>query len=122
MIRTKKLRGLLSVSTGVHAPRSDVTRECSSGVCPSPKRIEHQESALARRQPFQTRDRELAAIFTPVAQQLEQQESTIVAELNGVQGKPVEIGGYYHLDPRLTSTAMRPSATLNRIIESLNTR
>jgi isocitrate dehydrogenase len=68
----------------------------------------------------QTRDRELSAIFTPVAQQLEQHEKTIVSELNGVQGRPIEIGGYYHPDPRLTATAMRPSATLNRIIESLN--
>jgi isocitrate dehydrogenase len=67
----------------------------------------------------QTRDRELAAIFAPIAQQLEQQESAIVAELNGVQGKPVDIGGYYHPDSKLTSTAMRPSATLNGIIESL---
>jgi isocitrate dehydrogenase len=40
--------------------------------------------------------------------------------LNGVQGRPIEIGGYYHPDPRLTATAMRPSATLNRIIESLS--
>ena len=67
----------------------------------------------------QTRDRELSAIFTPLAQQLEQQESTIVAELNGVQGRPVEIGGYYHPDPIKTAAAMRPSTTLNRIIESL---
>jgi isocitrate dehydrogenase len=68
----------------------------------------------------QTRDRELGAIFAPIARQLEQQESTIVSELNGVQGRPVEIGGYYHPDPRLTTAAMRPSATLNRIVDSLN--
>jgi isocitrate dehydrogenase len=68
----------------------------------------------------QTRDRELGATFAPIARQLEQQESTIVSELNGVQGRPVEIGGYYHPDPRLTTAAMRPSATLNRIVDSLN--
>ena len=68
----------------------------------------------------QTRDRELSSIFAPIAQQLEGQESTIVAELNGVQGRPVEIGGYYHPDPRQTVAAMRPSATLNRIVDSLN--
>jgi isocitrate dehydrogenase len=68
----------------------------------------------------QTRDRELSAIFTPIAQQLEQHEQTIVAELNGVQGRSVEIGGYYHPDPKKTASAMRPSPTLNRIIESLN--
>jgi isocitrate dehydrogenase len=67
----------------------------------------------------QTRDRELSEIFTPIAKQLEEHESTIVAELNGVQGRPVEIGGYYHPDARLTAAAMRPSATLNRIVESL---
>jgi isocitrate dehydrogenase len=68
----------------------------------------------------QTRDRELSATFAPIAQQLEQQEQTIVSELNGVQGRPIEIGGYYHPDPRKTAAAMRPSATLNRIIGTLN--
>jgi isocitrate dehydrogenase len=67
----------------------------------------------------QTRDRELSATFAPIAQQLEQQEKTIVSELNGVQGRPVEIGGYYHPDPVKTAAAMRPSATLNRIVESI---
>jgi isocitrate dehydrogenase len=67
----------------------------------------------------QTQDRELSATFAPIAQQLEQQEKTIVAELNGVQGRPVEIGGYYHPDPAKTAAAMRPSATLNRIVDSL---
>ncbi|HEY9465217.1 MAG TPA: NADP-dependent isocitrate dehydrogenase [Vicinamibacterales bacterium] len=68
----------------------------------------------------QTRDQELSATFTPIAQQLEQQEQTIVAELNGVQGRPVEIGGYYHPDPNKTAAAMRPSPTLNRIVDSLS--
>jgi isocitrate dehydrogenase len=67
----------------------------------------------------QTRDRELSATFAPIAQQLEQHESTIVAELIGVQGQPVEIGGYYHPDPAKVGAAMRPSATLNRIIAAL---
>ena len=67
----------------------------------------------------QTRDRELSATFAPIAQQLEQQEKTIVSELNGVQGRPVEIGGYYHPDPAKTAAAMRPSATLNRIVDSM---
>jgi isocitrate dehydrogenase len=70
----------------------------------------------------QTRDGELSAIFTPIAQQLEQQEAAIVSELNGVQRRPVQIGGYYHPDPRLMTAAMRPSPALNRIIESLNGR
>jgi isocitrate dehydrogenase len=68
----------------------------------------------------QTRDRELSARFAPIAQQLEQHEKTIVSELNGVQGRPAEIGGYYHPDPRQTAAAMRPSATLNRIVDSLS--
>jgi isocitrate dehydrogenase len=68
----------------------------------------------------QTGDRELSATFTPIAQQLEQQEQTIVTELNGVQGRPVEIGGYYHPDPNKTAAAMRPSPTLNRIVDSLS--
>jgi len=67
----------------------------------------------------QTRDRELSATFAPIAQQLEQQEKTIVSELNGVQGRPVEIGGYYHPDPAKTAAAMRPSTTLNRIVDSM---
>ena len=46
----------------------------------------------------------------------ERNEAKIVSELNGVQGKPVEIGGYYHPDPAQTAKAMRPSATFNAII------
>ena len=72
-------------------------------------------SALAE----QTKDPQLSATFAPIAQQLEQQEATIVAELNGVQGRPVDLGGYYHPDPAKTAAAMRPSATLNRIIAAI---
>ena len=46
-------------------------------------------------------------------------EATIVAELDGVQGEPVDIGGYYFPDPAKVSAAMRPSATLNGIIDGL---
>jgi isocitrate dehydrogenase len=67
----------------------------------------------------QTKDAALAKRFKPVAEQLERAESTIVAELNGVQGKPVDIGGYYHPDAVKTSAAMRPSATLNRILAAI---
>ncbi len=68
--------------------------------------------ALAR----QTKDRALAEHFAPIAADLAANEQRIVAELNGVQGTPVDVGGYYHPDPRLASAAMRPSATLNAII------
>jgi isocitrate dehydrogenase len=67
----------------------------------------------------QAKDAALAKRFKPVAEQLEKAESTIVAELNGVQGKPVDIGGYYHPDPAKTSAAMRPSTTLNKILATI---
>jgi isocitrate dehydrogenase len=68
----------------------------------------------------QTQDGDLRGAFTSIAQQLEQQETKILSELNGVQGAPVEIGGYYHPDPGKTTTAMRPSATLNAVIDGMN--
>ncbi len=67
----------------------------------------------------QTKDAGLQAIFAPVAKELAEQESAINAELIGAQGKPQEIGGYYHPDEVLTSKAMRPSATLNGILAKL---
>lgn len=68
----------------------------------------------------QNDDAELKAIFTPVAEQLTANETKIVAELNAVQGKPVDLGGYYHPDKARVADVMRPSATLNTIIDSLN--
>jgi isocitrate dehydrogenase len=68
----------------------------------------------------QARDSDLRAIFGPVARDLEQNEAAIVAELNGVQGRPVDIGGYYHPDPAAAAGAMRPSATLNGLVDALN--
>ena len=67
----------------------------------------------------QQEDTELQARFQKTADDLERKESRIVAELNGVQGRPVDIGGYYHPDPAKTEAAMRPSATLNAIVEGL---
>ncbi len=61
-------------------------------------------------------DAALKAEFTPMAEALTANEEKIVAELLAVQGKPVEIGGYYHPDERLVEAAMRPSATLNGIL------
>ena len=66
----------------------------------------------------QTEDKELQAQFAPVAKALAENEAKIVAELNAVQGKPVDIGGYYHADADKVSKVMRPSATLNAIIAS----
>jgi isocitrate dehydrogenase len=65
-------------------------------------------------------DKELQEMFIPVAQQLSENESKIIAELNGVQGRAVDIGGYFHPDKELVSKVMRPSPTLNAIIDSIN--
>ena len=68
----------------------------------------------------QTDDAELAAIFAPIAEALASQEETIVAELIAVQGKPADIGGYYKPDADKIVKVMRPSATLNKVIDSIN--
>jgi isocitrate dehydrogenase len=73
----------------------------------------------ARALASQSKDPELRRTFMPVADALERNEAKIVAELNGVQGKPVDVGGYYHPDPTRASAAMRPSATLNWILNSV---
>jgi isocitrate dehydrogenase len=67
----------------------------------------------------QSEDKGLQATFKSVAQQLEHNESKIVNELASVQGKPVDIGGYYHPNAKLTSEAMRPSPTLNAIVGAI---
>ena len=67
----------------------------------------------------QTKDAELQAIFAPIAKELTENEATINAELIGAQGKAQEIGGYYQPNPELTSKAMRPSKTLNTILDKL---
>lgn len=68
----------------------------------------------------QTEDGELQAKFSKLAKQLADNEAKIVAELNEVQGKPVDIDGYYHPSAELASKAMRPSATLNEALATLS--
>ena len=68
----------------------------------------------------QSEDRELQARFAAVARQLRASESTIVAELNAAQGRPVDLGGYYRPDPDLASKAMRPSPTFNAIVDAIS--
>jgi len=68
----------------------------------------------------QTDDQGLQAQFAPAAAQLADNETKIVDELNAAQGNAVDIGGYYHPDPELTANAMRPSTTLNALLESIN--
>ncbi|MBT9257627.1 NADP-dependent isocitrate dehydrogenase [Phycicoccus sp. MAQZ13P-2] len=67
----------------------------------------------------QTEDAELAQVFAPVAEQLVAQTDTIEAELLAVQGKPADIGGYYRPDPAKAASVMRPSSTLNGILDAL---
>ncbi|MEW1961147.1 NADP-dependent isocitrate dehydrogenase [Microbacterium sp. NPDC077644] len=67
----------------------------------------------------QTKDAELAAAFAPIAESLTAKEQEIVAELNGAQGHPVDIGGYYRPDAAKVAEVMRPSQTLNGIIDGL---
>lgn len=67
----------------------------------------------------QTADAELAAQFEPVARAMQDNEAKINEELIGAQGKAQEIGGYYHPNEEKTYAAMRPSATLNEIVDSI---
>ena len=67
----------------------------------------------------QTQDKNLQARFAKVAKQLAENEAKISAELIGAQGKRVDMGGYYHPDRDKTTKAMRPSPTLNAIVDAI---
>jgi len=64
-------------------------------------------------------DAELAAKFAPVAKALKDNEAKIMQELLAVEGNAQDIGGYYHPDDAKAEAAMRPSATLNAIIDAI---
>jgi isocitrate dehydrogenase len=66
----------------------------------------------------QTEDPELQARFAPLAKALVESEQKIIEELKAVQGKKVDIGGYFQPDPARTEAVMRPSATLNAIVDA----
>ncbi len=68
----------------------------------------------------QSDDQDLKMQFAPIAAQLADNEIKIVDELNAAQGNAVDIGGYYHPDTELTAKAMRPSSTLNDLLESID--
>ena len=68
----------------------------------------------------QSKDAALQAQFAPLAENLAANEEAILAELNGVQGKAVDIKGYYSPNEELASQAMRPSATFNQALASVN--
>jgi len=67
----------------------------------------------------QSSDPELAKRFAPVAEALEENEETILAELNGAQGSPQDIGGYYWPSLELAANALRPSPTLNAVVDGI---
>ena len=67
----------------------------------------------------QDEDKELKKIFTPIAKEMEDNEQKILQEIASVEGKPTNIGGYYLPDDNLAEKAMRPSKTLNNIIDSI---
>jgi isocitrate dehydrogenase len=67
----------------------------------------------------QNDDADLKNLFTPIAKALSENENKILQEIAAVEGKPVDLGGYYLLDDTKAETAMRPSRTFNRIIDEL---
>ena len=68
----------------------------------------------------QSEDMDLKTRFANVARKIAENEKKILEEVRGTEGKPVDIGGYYHPDPKLVSNAMRPSTTFNAIIDSMS--
>jgi isocitrate dehydrogenase len=67
----------------------------------------------------QSKDRDLQERFSGMAQRLKETEEKINGELLGAQGKPVDLGGYYYFDLAKATAAMRPSPTLNNIIDGM---
>jgi isocitrate dehydrogenase len=67
----------------------------------------------------QTQDKDLQTLFAGVAKQLEANEAKIVQELNAAQGQKQSIGGYYHPNDAMAFKALRPSATLNSILDGV---
>ncbi|WP_250432686.1 NADP-dependent isocitrate dehydrogenase [Hanstruepera flava] len=67
----------------------------------------------------QTKDEDLQKRFAPISNLFKVNESTIISELNGVQGNAANIGGYYEPNDELANNVMRPSQTLNKILDSL---
>jgi isocitrate dehydrogenase len=68
----------------------------------------------------QTEDTELATKFTSLAKRLTADEAKIVDELNGVQGQPMDVGGYYYPSEEKVRAAMRPSQTFNDALAELS--
>jgi len=67
----------------------------------------------------QDTDTALKAAYVEASKALSEHETTILSELIDCQGKPMDLGGYYHVDKAKTDAVMNPSATLNKIVENL---
>ncbi|HEY5649147.1 MAG TPA: NADP-dependent isocitrate dehydrogenase, partial [Nitrospiria bacterium] len=67
----------------------------------------------------QAEDKDLQTRFAPIAEKLAANEAKVIEELNGAQGKPVDVGGYFRPDDDKANAAMRPSATLNSIVDAI---
>ncbi len=107
---------------GANAKYLDCNRSPSRKVNELDNRGSHFYLALYWAQALseQSLDDSLRDTFTVVAEKLASSEEAIVKELNDAQGQPVNIGGYYHPDPQRMTESMRPSPTLNAIIDSIN--
>lgn len=116
--RAKLLAETLDQAIGQHLENR---REPSRRVNELDTRGSHFYLALywAKALANQTKDLNMQARFTEVAQQMTANEDRILQELIEAQGKPVDIGGYYHPNVELAENAMRPSGTLNAIVDSI---
>ena len=99
----------------------DNTKSPSSKVQELDNRGSHFYLAMYWAQALAKQDQnpELKAKFAKLAQQLSENETAILAELNGAQGHSIDIGGYYHPDREKATQAMRPSGMFNNAIASL---
>src|SRR5919198_263090 len=116
--RAKVLAGALDRATGTFLEEN---RSPSRRAGELDNRGSHFYLALywAKELAAQGAEADLAATFGPVAEALARDEEAIVAELNAVQGTPVDIGGYYRPDPAATTAAMRPSKTFNAVLDAI---
>ncbi|MEI6278402.1 MAG: NADP-dependent isocitrate dehydrogenase [Verrucomicrobiae bacterium] len=116
--RAKVLAGTLDEATGKFLENDKSPTRKVGGI---DNRGSHFYLALYWAQALAAQDRDagLQALFAPIAEQLAANEQKIAAELLAVQGRPVDIGGYYHPDDAKASAALRPSGTFNAILAKL---
>ena len=103
-----------------HLPRARTSRRpASSAASTTAAATTTWPSTGPRSSPRRRDDAALAEAFLPVATALVENEETIVAELLAVQGEPVDLGGYYLPDQAMVTAVMRPSRTLNAIVDGI---